>query len=208
MNEIEKYNTTIFESIKHIDENGFEYWEARELMKVLGYNLITSTQSTSYSLRSMSSLVRSMRSSTPVESSVVFTDPVNGIAASNVIKLSAANDWAFDATNLPATDASGNKYYYWVVEYADEACTTEQIRGYTTNYIFQDGDASDAVIDTGNLGSDPTVILCNVEKEQTAEMPSTGGRGTAANTFAGMAIMAGSAAGYFVLKRRRHRRSA
>lgn len=169
---------------------------------------INAVQSTSYSLRSMSSLVRSMRSSTPVESSVVFTDPVNGIAASNVIKLSAANDWAFDATNLPATDASGNKYYYWVVEYADEACTTEQIRGYTTNYIFQDGDASDAVIDTENLGSDPTVILCNVEKEQTAEMPSTGGRGTAANTFAGMAIMAGSAAGYFVLKRRRHRRSA
>lgn len=35
MNEIEKYNTTIFESIKHIDENGLEYWEARELMKVL-----------------------------------------------------------------------------------------------------------------------------------------------------------------------------
>ncbi len=183
-------------------------YQSSASMKVLGYNLITSTQSTSYSLRSMSSLVRSMRSSTPVESSVVFTDPVNGIAASNVIKLSAANDWAFDATNLPATDASGNKYYYWVVEYADEACTTEQIRGYTTNYIFQDGDASDAVIDTGNLGSDPTVILCNVEKEQTAEMPSTGGRGTAANTFAGMAIMAGSAAGYFVLKRRRHRRSA
>ncbi len=176
---------------------------------IISYTITyATTQSTSYSLRSMSSLVRSMRSSTPVESSVVFTDPVNGIAASNVIKLSAANDWAFDATNLPATDASGNKYYYWVVEYADEACTTEQIRGYTTNYIFQDGDASDAVIDTENLGSDPTVILCNVEKEQTAEMPSTGGRGTAANTFAGMAIMAGSAAGYFVLKRRRHRRSA
>lgn len=38
MNEIEKYNITIFESIKHIDENGFEYWEARELMKVLEYN--------------------------------------------------------------------------------------------------------------------------------------------------------------------------
>lgn len=35
MNEIEKHNTTIFESIKHIDENGLEYWEARELMKVL-----------------------------------------------------------------------------------------------------------------------------------------------------------------------------
>lgn len=26
-----------FESIKHIDENGIEYWYARELMTVLGY---------------------------------------------------------------------------------------------------------------------------------------------------------------------------
>lgn len=26
-----------FESIKHIDENGDEYWLARELMSVLGY---------------------------------------------------------------------------------------------------------------------------------------------------------------------------
>ena len=38
MNEIEKYNTTIFESIKHIDENGLEYWEARELQKILKYS--------------------------------------------------------------------------------------------------------------------------------------------------------------------------
>ncbi len=27
----------IFDSIKHIDENGKEYWEARELQKVLEY---------------------------------------------------------------------------------------------------------------------------------------------------------------------------
>ena len=27
-----------FESIKHIDENGIEYWYARELQKVLKYN--------------------------------------------------------------------------------------------------------------------------------------------------------------------------
>ena len=26
-----------FESIKKIDENGIEYWEARELMQILGY---------------------------------------------------------------------------------------------------------------------------------------------------------------------------
>ncbi len=37
MNEIENYNETIFESIKHIDEYGFEYWYARELMEALQY---------------------------------------------------------------------------------------------------------------------------------------------------------------------------
>ena len=36
-NEIEKYNETIFENIKHIDEEGVEFWYARELMIVLGY---------------------------------------------------------------------------------------------------------------------------------------------------------------------------
>ncbi len=29
MNEIKEYNETIFESIKHIDEYGNEYWLAR-----------------------------------------------------------------------------------------------------------------------------------------------------------------------------------
>ncbi len=33
-----KINYYTFESIKHIDEIGNEYWEARELMAVLGYN--------------------------------------------------------------------------------------------------------------------------------------------------------------------------
>ena len=37
MNEI-KVNESIFESIKHIDEKGNEYWEARELQKVLEYS--------------------------------------------------------------------------------------------------------------------------------------------------------------------------
>ena len=31
-------NYDVFESIKHIDELGFEYWFARELMAVLEYN--------------------------------------------------------------------------------------------------------------------------------------------------------------------------
>ena len=35
---IEKYNKKIFEEIKHIDENGNEYWEARELKNILEYS--------------------------------------------------------------------------------------------------------------------------------------------------------------------------
>ena len=37
MNNIENYNKNVFEKIKHIDENGIEYWFARELQKVLEY---------------------------------------------------------------------------------------------------------------------------------------------------------------------------
>ena len=37
MDEVKQYSESIFESIKHIDENGQEYWEARELQKVLEY---------------------------------------------------------------------------------------------------------------------------------------------------------------------------
>ena len=34
-NELDNYNEKIFEDIKHIDENGNEYWEARELQRML-----------------------------------------------------------------------------------------------------------------------------------------------------------------------------
>ena len=37
MERIKEHNKNIFESIKHVDEYGQEYWEARELQKVLGY---------------------------------------------------------------------------------------------------------------------------------------------------------------------------
>jgi len=37
MNELNKYNEKTFDDIKHIDENGREYWYARELQKVLEY---------------------------------------------------------------------------------------------------------------------------------------------------------------------------
>ncbi|MDE6141128.1 MAG: DNA damage-inducible protein D [Bacilli bacterium] len=38
MTNIEKYTERIFEDIKHIDEYGCEYWEARELMPLLEYS--------------------------------------------------------------------------------------------------------------------------------------------------------------------------
>ena len=37
MNELEKINDTIFESIRHVDDEGNEYWYARELQQILGY---------------------------------------------------------------------------------------------------------------------------------------------------------------------------
>lgn len=39
MNEIKIYTDKIFEDIKYIDENGNEYWLARELMPLLEYTL-------------------------------------------------------------------------------------------------------------------------------------------------------------------------
>ena len=38
MNEIKEYTEKVFEDIKHIDELGNEYWLARELQNILGYN--------------------------------------------------------------------------------------------------------------------------------------------------------------------------
>lgn len=37
MNEVKEYTEKMFEDIKHIDENGNEYWSARELQKLLEY---------------------------------------------------------------------------------------------------------------------------------------------------------------------------
>ncbi|MGI1782501.1 DNA damage-inducible protein D, partial [Streptococcus uberis] len=36
--EIKQYDELTFENIKHIDENGIEFWYARELQQVLDYS--------------------------------------------------------------------------------------------------------------------------------------------------------------------------
>ena len=38
MSNIEEYEERIFEKIRHVDEDGHEYWEARELMPLLEYS--------------------------------------------------------------------------------------------------------------------------------------------------------------------------
>ncbi len=134
---------------------------------------------------------------------------------SEVIKLSqAANQWQYLA-GLPIYDESGNPYYYWIVEYTDESCSTEgsSANGYTVSYLFQDDDAvadnEDYAINAANPGNNPTAIVYNTADETGGmTMPSTGGRGTSANIFAGLAIMLSSVAGLLVFKRRRYRRSA
>ena len=37
INKLKNYNKSVFENIKHIDENGNEFWFARELQQVLEY---------------------------------------------------------------------------------------------------------------------------------------------------------------------------
>jgi len=37
MTDLENYNNIVFEKIKHIDENGVEFWYARDLQSVLEY---------------------------------------------------------------------------------------------------------------------------------------------------------------------------
>jgi len=38
MNELERYTEKTFDDIKHIDEYGNEFWNARELMPILKYS--------------------------------------------------------------------------------------------------------------------------------------------------------------------------
>jgi DNA-damage-inducible protein D len=38
MSDLREYNISMFEDIKHMDENGIEFWYARELMKVIEYS--------------------------------------------------------------------------------------------------------------------------------------------------------------------------
>ena len=39
MNEIKEYTEKIFEDIKHVDDDGCEYWLARELQNALEYKI-------------------------------------------------------------------------------------------------------------------------------------------------------------------------
>lgn len=74
MNEIKEYTRDLFENIKHIDEQGIEYWEARELQKVLEYkewrnfNKVLDRTMTACSLSGVSE----------IEQFVEFNKPIKG----------------------------------------------------------------------------------------------------------------------------------
>lgn len=74
MNEIKECTKDMFENIKHIDEQGIEYWEARELQKVLEYkewrnfNKVLDRAMTACSLSGVSE----------IEQFVEFNKPIKG----------------------------------------------------------------------------------------------------------------------------------
>ena len=118
------------------------------------------------------------------------------------ITLDGTNDddgaWITLVNELPAYDENGNPYYYWAEEDAASAA------GFDVAYRFED-DNSDTTycIDASHAGSGVMAILNT--KISSSKMPSTGGVGTGWYTTVGVAIMSGSAAACWLMKRRQKR---
>jgi len=103
--------------------------------------------------------------------------------------------WTATAENLPATDADGNPYYYWVVE--------KDFSGYDASYLYENSPGDKYI-----TGKDGSITVCNTPSKTTSVvMPSTGGSGTFFYRFIGISLMT-AAAGFFVLRRRKQYRSS
>ena len=103
--------------------------------------------------------------------------------------------WTATAENLPATDANGNPYYYWVVE--------KDFSGYDASYLYENSPGDKYI-----TGKDGSITVCNTPSKTTSVvMPSTGGSGTFFYRFIGISLMT-AAAGFFVLRRRKQYRSS
>lgn len=87
------------------------------------------------------------------------------------VVLSNENGWSYTWKNLPAVDANGETYYYYVVE--------DEVSGYTTSY-------------DNNEGNEHGTITVTNKKDATQdyELPDTGGTGTAMIYVAGGVLVA------------------
>lgn len=111
------------------------------------------------------------------------------------VEISASDNWTKEINNLPAYDANGNKYYYWVVE--------EDVSGYTASYYFDDANVdTDYCINATQLGNGEITIKNTKNESSSVEMPSTGGKGVKWYYVTGMAVMFVSAAGILIRRRK------
>ena len=101
--------------------------------------------------------------------------------------LDASNNWKYVWKNLEQEDANGNPYYYKVVEVSN-------IPGYTVSYTNNDVQSGEVIVTNTRTTS------------QDYELPETGGIGTNRFTAVGLALMAGSLMGGYVMRRKRRER--
>lgn len=105
----------------------------------------------------------------------------------NPVILDASNNWKYVWKNLVQEDANGNPYYYKVVEVSN-------IPGYTVSYTNNDVKSGEVIVTNTRTTS------------QDYELPETGGIGTNRFTAVGLALMAGSLMGGYVMRRKRRER--
>lgn len=103
------------------------------------------------------------------------------------VVLNASKKWKHVWKNLAQKDANGNPYYYKVVEVSN-------IPGYTVSYTNNDVQSGEVIVTNTRTTS------------QDYELPETGGIGTNRFTAVGLALMAGSLMGGYVMRRKRRER--
>lgn len=152
----------------------------------------TSATTTTTTLKSAASLTN--RLSRAVTDSTYIT--------SVELKASSDTKWT-EVENLPVYDDSGAPYYYWIVE--------TDVPGYKASYGYDDSDDvtadEDLCINAAAAGNAVATVKNTPTESGGVSMPSTGGSGTAKHYGIGLILISGSAAVYFMLKRRERKTS-
>ncbi len=130
-------------------------------------------------------------------------------ADDNCITVTLTNTDNFEAilSDLDVYDADGNKYYYWAQEVA-VTYNGATVSGFTPSYSFTDQDSDTTYSINAEKAEGAVITVRNTKDESvSAEMPESGGSGTAPYTATGIMLI--SMAGiYFLVKRRREESDA